>query len=120
MQAEWGDGYTTELAIADCIKVVDAEQELSWRNARQSESDLLGDSYLEANVKDVDGNLVKVKNVTHEFHDAEREQQITNLRRVNLSFERDEQRRELLRDAGLWDTEGMTTGQAAWVAKAAP
>jgi hypothetical protein len=114
MQEEWGEGYPTEMALLDCVNVVNAVQKRAWVTARQGDPGLFGDSYLEANVKDVDGDLVKVKNVTSEFHDAEREEQISNLRKVNQSFERDEQRRSLLKEVGLWETEGMTTGQAAW------
>lgn len=114
MNNEWGDRYPAELALADCVKTGIKVQETAWVTARQNDGDLLGDSYLEAPVKDIDGNFKKVKNTTSDFHDAEREKQITNLRRVNISFERDEQRRELLKDAGMWETAGMTTGQAAW------
>ena len=113
MQQQYGDTYPEELAMDDCVKDVIKVQESGWNTARQGE-DLLGDTYLEANVKDVDGKLRKVKLTTSDFHDAEREKQITNLRRVNKSFERDEERREILKSAGMWEVKGMTTGQAAW------
>ena len=114
MNAEWGDRYPAELAEADCVKAGITAQEAAWVSARRNDGDLLGDSYLEAPIRDIDGNFKKVKNTTSEFHDAEREKQIKNLRGVNVSFERDEQRREILKDAGMWETIGMTTGQAAW------
>ena len=114
MVEEYGKEYASELAQADCTKEAESVQEAAWVAARQGGDDLLGDSFLEAPVKDVDGCFVKAKNTTAEFHDYEREKQILNLRRVNNSFDRDEQRRELLKEGGLWDTEGMTTEQAAW------